>query len=393
VNTGTTSNANINGLDTETTYYWQVRATNGLGTTYANDSSTAYWHFTTGDGRPQAFSKSTPPDGADGMPVNLILDWEDSGNVDSYQYCFDTEDDDDCTGWVDTGTTSQANLNWLDVDTTYYWQVRATNSLGTTYANGDVLNYWSFSTGNAVIPGEMVLIPAGEFTMGCDPTYNLDLPCYESEVPTHTVYLDAYLIDRYEITNSQYAACVGDGGCTAPDDSSSSTRPSYYGNSDYDDYPVIHVAWQDAYDYCAWIGKRLPTEAEWEKAAKGTGWRTYPWGETDPNCSLTNAVDMGTFEECVGDTTTVGDHPLGASPYGVMDMAGNVAEWVNDWYDPDYYAVSPTSNPTGPSSGTDRVKRGGGFWSWPYDLVISYRSHRSPGDTLDDLGFRCADFP
>ena len=226
--------------------------------------------------------------------------------------------------------------------------------------------------------GAMVLIPAGEFLMGSSQA-ELELFCeqilatgedecdtgwFPDEQPQHTVYLDEYLIDKYEVTNVRYQACVEAGVCTEPTDLTSFSRESYYGNPDFAAYPVITVDWFQADAFCAWEGKRLPTEAEWEKAARGTDARIYPWGDAAPTCDLVNGVVFvdGDWNACVGDTAAVGSYPTGASPYGVMDMSGNVWEWVNDWYDGEYYGVSPGSNPTGPEDTGVRVVRGGSWF-------------------------------
>jgi len=221
-----------------------------------------------------------------------------------------------------------------------------------------------------------VYVPAGEFFMGSN-TGEAD------EKPLHTVYLDAFWIDQTEVTNGMYGKCEAAGGCTPPLDRSSATRTYYYGNSQYRNYPMINVDWNQAAAYCQWAGRRLPTEAEWEKAARGTDGRSYPWGEgTD--------CDKANYGGCNGDTRAVGQYPGGASPYTALDMAGNVWEWVNDWYGADYYSQSPDRNPSGPSSGEYRVLRGG---SWYDSVNIVRRASRNwyyPVNRFYIIGFRCA---
>ena len=171
---------------------------------------------------PGDFQKLTPTNGATNQPTSLILDWGDSSGATSYAYCYDTSNDNACLSWTSTGATSQASISGLNISTTYYWQVRAINDLGTTYADGSATAYWSFSTGDgSVVPSDMVLIPAGEFQMGCHPDHNGGFDCEPDELPLHTVYLDAYRIDKYEVTNAQYAQCVAAGSCERK---SSSTR-------------------------------------------------------------------------------------------------------------------------------------------------------------------------
>jgi serine/threonine protein kinase len=226
----------------------------------------------------------------------------------------------------------------------------------------------------------MQLVPAGEFTMGSD---NND----DDEKPIHQVYLDTYYMDKYEVTNRLYHVCASAGICDPPRDTSSVTRASYYGNSQFANYPVINVDWYQAKAYCIWRGARLPTEAEWEKAARGTDGLTYPWGE-GINCGKANY--WGKESGCVGDTTEVGRYPNGISPYGIFDMAGNVWEWIADWYSETYYQNSPFENPIGLSSGKYRGLRGGSWGYLQYGTRASDRFWVEPFDWSASIGFRCA---
>ena len=226
---------------------------------------------------------------------------------------------------------------------------------------------------------DMVLVPAGDFVMGGEDRT-------DAEKPVHTVFLDTFYIDKYEVTNGRYQECVAAGVCQAPHSNRSRTRTNYYNDSAFFHYPVVYVSWQDAQTYCQFRGARLPTEAEWEKAARGTDGRTYPWGE---NLVCANA----NYRSCIGDTQPVGAYKDGISPYGAFDMSGNVWEYVADWYDETYYISSPLENPEGPPKGTEVVLRGGGFETSQHGIKTYNRGANFPSSYNENDGFRCAITP
>ena len=243
-----------------------------------------------------------------------------------------------------------------------------------------------------------VFVPEGAFLMG---GADGDPEAFPYERPQHSVWLDSYWIDQTEVTNAMYARCVSAGVCQPPRTASANTYTAYYGNPVHDHYPVVWVDWSQAQSYCQWTGRRLPTEAEWEKAARGTTGQAYPWGDQPVDTAmLADFQDISAscarahYAGCVPyqDTSMVGERPDGASPYGALDMAGNVWEWVADWYAGGYYQVSPAENPTGPEAGTQKVLRGGSFAAnFSRDLRSAHRYPTDPDQTIDAFGIRCAE--
>ena len=264
------------------------------------------------------------------------------------------------------------------------------------------------------LPG-MVYVPSGTFLRGCAPA---DGACYSIESPATRIDLDAFYLDRTPVTVATYRACVAAGACNeeglsthAAEETTqlaagsgvntskvlgpieSDTCNWTWKDAERSAHPINCVSWDQARAYCAWAAKRLPTEAEWEKAARGTDERIYPWGNAPPTCSLVvmseRAPGCGS-----GHTAPVGSRPAGRSPYGAVDMSGNVSEWVADWYAEDYYSRSPDKNPHGPPSGHYRVIRGGSWKAAPRAGIdpfrVSNRYSFTPGTRLDYIGFRCA---
>jgi eukaryotic-like serine/threonine-protein kinase len=242
--------------------------------------------------------------------------------------------------------------------------------LPTSTPEGDIGSTWTRPADGMV----MVYVPKGDFSMGSshgDP----------DEQPVHTVYMDAFWIDRHEVTNAMYARF----------------DPSA-GNKGPGKLPVRRVSWDQAAAYCAWAGSRLPTEAEWEKAARGTDERTYPWGNQPPAGDLVNFADLSTtlswadtsVDDGYKEVAPVGNYPAGGGPFGALDMAGNVGEWVNDWYDETYYSKTALTNPPGPSTADFRVLRGGSWYTAAAGVRTTDRGWYIPEGATDYTGFRCA---
>ncbi len=240
----------------------------------------------------------------------------------------------------------------------------------------------------------MVLIPAGEFWMGSDEKETeaawelckkyisgCKYDEFKEEMPKHKVYLDAYYIDKYEVTNAQYKECVKKQKCEKP------YHTTFFDNKSFAHHPVVFVDWEQASAYCKWVEKRLPTEAEWEKAARGENENIWSWGNEWDCKKSCNSVSP-----CIPQSTcSVESYQDDVSPYGVYDMASNVCEWVSDWYDKDYYKNSPYKNPKGPKNGEYRVFRGGSWYRiFPTDLRGASRKRYIWFVRDDDLGFRCA---
>jgi sulfatase modifying factor 1 len=233
----------------------------------------------------------------------------------------------------------------------------------------------------------MVVIPAGSFPMGV-PAGARDGG--RDEYPRHDVFVDTFVIDKFEVTNGRYLEFVKTTGHRVPQNPRNPTRNLWQGDSITEslaERPVINVDWFDAEAYCKWAGKRLPTEAEWEKAAKGTSDRRFPWGNVEPTSKHLNYN-----QPWIGEKTLmpVGSYEAGKSPYGVYDMAGNVWEWVNDWYDAQYYEKSPKKNPKGPDTGTKKVIRGAGWQNETPTVRIFTRVESDPTVRNESTGFRCA---
>jgi formylglycine-generating enzyme required for sulfatase activity len=230
---------------------------------------------------------------------------------------------------------------------------------------------------------EMVYIPRGSFWMGAQDTDQL---AQFQEKPLHEVMISGFWMDREFVTNGMYMRCAESGRCTKPV-SHDDINPNY-GKAEYLDYPVVYITWNQADEYCKAVGRRLPTEAEWEKAARGTDGRIYPWGDTQPTADLVN------FNNQFSGVQPIRLYEKGASPYGVLDMAGNAREWVYDWFSETFYgesaAVEVPVDPFGPPEGTEKVLRGGSFKDKEIYLRTTSRLKHVPNSPGDNRGFRCA---
>jgi formylglycine-generating enzyme required for sulfatase activity len=241
----------------------------------------------------------------------------------------------------------------------------------------------------------LVYVSAGDFMMGAR---EFDEQAEPDEMPLRTVTLDAFWIDKTEVTNAMFAAFLTEqdnktegGGAwyeaDSPDAKIAVVGPNWEVEEGFEDYPVVEVTWYGAQAYCQWVGRTLPTEAQWEKAARGTDGRIFPWGNTQPNCSVANFYTGS--QSCADGIAEAGTYGGTASPYGALDMAGNVWEWVADWYKSNYYKDAPTENPAGPDTGSNKVFRGGSFESGPRTLRTSERNSEAPGEARYRTGFRC----
>jgi formylglycine-generating enzyme required for sulfatase activity len=226
-----------------------------------------------------------------------------------------------------------------------------------------------------------VYVPSGSFLMGSTDDFN---EAELQEKPQHTVYLDGYWIDQTEVTQGMFKRCIASGTC--PDVVHDLEQNPNFTNPEYDNHPAIYVTWDQSKTYCERVGRRIPTEAEWEKAARGTDGRLYPWGNTPPN------GNQALFDKAINGTRAVGGYPDGISPYGALDMIGNVREWVADFYSEYYYGESAERNPQGPTEAKDNqhVLRGASWTDAVHYTHVAMRFHHVPWSPGDNRGFRCA---
>jgi formylglycine-generating enzyme required for sulfatase activity len=356
-------------------------------------------------GRAPKFLNVYPADGALEQSLNVFLAWQhvDSSLADPrYVVLLEAWDDTPDVAVANDLARTSVDPVTLELSTTYYWQIIAVGA-DAAQEQGPV---WSFRThafyDNPAI-GSTVEVPAGEFTMGCDWNHLGIWPCNHWEEPLHKVWLDRFAIDKFEVTNVEYRSCVAAGACDNPRRKNSHERDHYFDDPAYNLYPVIYVSRANALQYCTWAGKRLPTEAEWEKAARGSiDTRPFPWGDETLDCTRQHRPDRKLCgDDVFEDTGRVGLYPRGATPYGAMDMTGNVFEWVYDVYHTDWYSRSPYANPVNPpvKKNDFTVIRGGSYRDYFHYMSTYHRHtghhgdypyHDEPLYRSDRVGFRCA---
>ena len=369
---------------------------------------------------PHPFTTPYPADGAVDQSPNVWLSWQFNANLGAtLPVTFSIYIEPSGTPLTTPAISGNADAFWdpftFESGAMYHWRVTAEDATGRIFESP----IWTFST-EAFIDNPdldaMVVIPGGYFWQGCDSELPRAHPCFSKEFPLRQVWIDSFEIDKYEVTNREYRACVDAEACASPIQFNSNKRDDYFANPDYDEYPVLYVSHWDAEAFCAWEDKRLPTEAEWEKAARGPiDTREWPWGPEYPDCTRSNFTDDIDPEQptpCLDDTDRVGSRPRGASPYGLMDTSGNVFEWVHDLYNVFYYQYAPDMNPQGPDvSQTDPggspntipyfTIRGGSYRAHWFYVRATHRhwGHKGPeGTSYDDIpyfrnnfvGFRCA---
>ena len=343
------------------------------------------------------FTLDSPADGATipAGPVQFLWAWSGPAPDAAVEFAVNSDQGELCRAGPDAVTCEGVVQKGVDYE---WWVEYVAGGLRAHESDHRLLQVAAAAGGNSLgdtwtRPPDgtvMVYVPSGEFQMGSE---NGD----SFEQPVHTVALDGFWIDQTEVTNDQYRDCVEAGECDAP--LTCDWGGPTYANGSKADHPVVCVDWPDAEAYCEWAGGRLPTEAEWEYAARGPDANIYPWG-ADFNCARGNFDDETEIDDYVvpggagcdgyNETAPVGSFPQGTSWCGALDMAGNVWEWAWDWYDEEYYATSPLRDPQGPSSGTIRIVRGGSWDVGPNFPRGALRVGGSPDDSGNDLGFRCA---
>ncbi len=344
------------------------------------------------------FQNENPAFGSTRRSLNAYLQWQLPTATEETRYTIWMEADDTTPDVLIAHDLTRPSFDpqTYQTNTTYYWQVVAMN--GDTVLERSPV--WHFSTDYfPEIPelDAMVRVPAGEFVMGCDWNNPGMAYCKPRELPLHRVWISEFEISKFEVTNLEYRECVEAGVCNPPRRFGTHEDISYFDNTEYDYYPVLFTSNLDARTFCGWKGKRIPTEAEWEKAARGAiDTRPWPWGFEPFDCSRANT------EYCTGDPQRVDSFVINQSPYGAVNMSGNVHEWLQDFYLDDYYEWSPYKDPVNTKSQKLPYysARGGDYRpNWYYSRVTNRNAgHHGDDDGSDDrplfrsfrVGIRCA---